>query len=440
MSDYDKSETYIVSLNLTRNKKKISTMVTPFSCEKDIATSLRYKLTLDYTTSMRFHSLLVLSLAIFGAPVHGDRSFWSARPVTHGAPSSSLSRSPRSRALRNIQPQEEGDEDNTNNKDALVPSDGLNLRAGGQKKNISYTNVEQTFKVVIDIFTTTCSVVLPPVVAAGQIVAGVYRTLPKDAIMAQAGLVYCFAGGYFPTLFAAVSAAQHCGIQVMMEATGDLVDEACLAIDAAATKSTKYAATAREVFQQKTLIVLATIDPVKINQAAGALYVTWMGVASVLEREFARTISLSITIADYLQPITRVVIAPPIYMVVPEEYHQWVPVCVGWACKAAAMSLAWRVQRVITASSSSIAGGLMFSRALLRMASKRVPWLKRSKDQDATYLDEIVGLLVAGLGLYSQIGNGFKFEVPFPINLVTWPFEVAERCIQWSITKDSKDV
>jgi len=53
-----------------------------------------------------------------------------------------------------------------------------------------------------------------------------------------------------------------------------------------------------------------------------------------------------------------------------------------------------------------------------------------------TPLEEALGLGVAALGLYSQIGNGLSFEIPFPLSLVTWPFELAERWIQWSITKN----
>jgi hypothetical protein len=318
----------------------------------------------------------------------------------------------------------------------------LELRAGGSNTNtnnnrgLSYTHVEQSLKIVLDILTTTCSVVLPPVVAVTQTVSDLYRALPRDALLAQVGLVYCLAGGYFPTLFAAVSAAQHCGMAVVVDATSDLIDEAVRAVEAASASSSSQSSsswgsssneppTARQIVQQKTLIVLATIDPVKINQAVGALTTTWMGVAAVLEREFARTITLSLTLADYLRPASRLLLGPPLYRIVPEDYHAWVPVTVGWMCKAAAMSLAWRIQRVLTASSSAVAGGLLCSRALLRMAARRLPWLQRRGPIEATYLDEILGFGLAALGLYAQIGNGFSFQVPFPLNLVTWPFEIA---------------
>jgi hypothetical protein len=171
--------------------------------------------------------------------------------------------------------------------------------------------------------------------------------------------------------------------------------------------------------------------------AAGAFYTTWLGVSSVLEREFAKTITLSMTLSGYMQPIVRFILNPPIYFCVPPEYHQWVPILSGWVCKAAAMSVAWRIQRVLSASTSAIAGGLMFARATMRMLSKRgirIFGVIREKERE-TPIDEVFGYLVAGLGLYSQIGRGFDFKIPFPLCLVTWPFDWLEKWIQWQITK-----
>jgi len=323
--------------------------------------------------------------------------------------------------------------------------DIISIRAGGffsnndDETNNNYSTskfsaLDATVRTVLQVVTTTCRTLLPPTVAFVRSVAKVYAALPTDAILAQVGLVYCFAGGYFPTLFAALQAAQHCGWEVAVEAVDDLVDEGLAAVQAC----DYTASTARELLTENTKIVLATIDPVKINQAVAALYTTWMGVSVVLEREFARTIALSVTIGDYLRPITNFLLAPPAYKCIPQSYHKWVPVVLGWGCKAAAMSFAWRIQRVLTAYSSAVAGGLMFSRSCFRMLRKRGVRLFGliPKDCDKSFLDEILGFLVAALGLYSQIGHGFSFDIPFPLNLVTWPFELAERWIQWTITKD----
>lgn len=294
--------------------------------------------------------------------------------------------------------------------------------------------------------------VLPPAVALTKFVVDIYRALPKDAIVAQVGLVYCFAGGYYPTLFSSLQAAQQCGWNVMVQAISELTDEAVRVIQALEdVKTSQFGfdddeavvkrARLRRSFLQKTNVVLATVDPMKINQAAGALYTTWLGVSTVLEREYARVITLSLTMAHYIESVAKFIFAPPAYFCVAKEYHQWVPVVIGWGCKAVAMNIAWRIQRLMTAATSAITGGLLFARATSRMLSKRGVRLFGliNEDHEKTSLDEIIGFLVAGLGFYTQFEsqwrNGFAFNVPFPINLVTWPFDLAENWIQWQITK-----
>ena len=117
------------------------------------------------------------------------------------------------------------------------------------------------------------------------------------------------------------------------------------------------------------------------------------------------------------------------------------------------MNVAWRIQRVMTAATSAVTGGLMFARAITRMLSKRgigllglIPTspeqdeaLRQTDEVPKTPLEEGVGFLIAALGFYTQFEaqwrNGFSFEVPFPVSLITWPFDFAERWIQWQITK-----
>ena len=50
-----------------------------------------------------------------------------------------------------------------------------------------------------------------------------------------------------------------------------------------------------------------------------------------------------------------------------------------------------------------------------------------------TVLDEGLSYVFAGLGFYAQFKSGFK--LPAPMNLLLWPFELAEYYIRWTITK-----
>jgi hypothetical protein len=308
----------------------------------------------------------------------------------------------------------------------------------------------ETVVIIIQIVSTVFCTILPPIAATLRAVVGFYSILPMDAIMAQIGFIYAFAGGYYPTLFAAIQAAQHCGYHDMVKALHILIDEATTAIQACdfpSVKSSSFEFTrkrARDIFMEKTKIVLATIDPVRINEAVAALYTTWLSISIVLEREFARTIALSITIAESIRPVVTFVIRRPLQYCIPSQYFKWIPIIIGWVCKATAMSLAWRIQRVLTAYTSAIAGGLMCSRALFRMIQKRGIrffglFPANESDMEKSHLDEFLGYTIAICGLHSQIGKGFSFEIPFPLNLVTWPFDIAERWIQWQITKKTNE-
>jgi len=59
-------------------------------------------------------------------------------------------------------------------------------------------------------------------------------------------------------------------------------------------------------------------------------------------------------------------------------------------------------------------------------------------DTAPSLLENMIGITVGGIGLYTQIEyqykKNFSFEIPFPITLITWPFDLAERWIQWYIT------
>jgi hypothetical protein len=331
-------------------------------------------------------------------------------------------------------------------------------RLSASQQNILY----ETVAVVWQVISTTGRVVLPPLVASVRATVGFYRALPMDVIVAQIGLVYAFAGGYYPTLFAAIQAAQHCGYPAMIQAIQVLTNEAVVAMracDVASRPSSssfqqRTATTKRDVVMEQARIVLATIDPVRINDAAVALYTAWMSISVVLEREFARTIALSVTLSESIRPVVSFVLNKPLQLCVPVEYNKWIPILIGWSCKAIAMSMAWRIQRVLTAYTSAIAGGMMCSRAVFRMIHQHGfrRWRpRRPHDLDTTttttmanntsnfyYLDDLLGCMIASMGLYSQIGRGFRcVEVPFPLNWITWPLDVIERWIQWQITKEA---
>jgi hypothetical protein len=99
------------------------------------------------------------------------------------------------------------------------------------------------------------------------------------------------------------------------------------------------------------------------------------------------------------------------------------------------MSIAWYIQAVISAVTSAMTGALMISRTALSIARKN-GWtfggLIPDSDDD-TAIDEYTSYVFAFIGCYVQFK--MNFDVPFPMNLILFPFEMAEYFIRWTITK-----
>mmetsp|Transcript_6477 Transcript_6477/g.14304 ORF Transcript_6477/g.14304 Transcript_6477/m.14304 type:complete len:102 (+) Transcript_6477:1208-1513(+) len=99
-----------------------------------------------------------------------------------------------------------------------------------------------------------------------------------------------------------------------------------------------------------------------------------------------------------------------------------------WFCKSIGMSIAWKIQTVISAFTSALAGGLIISRALVLIR------FKGAKNHEDTSADEILSYIFGGAGFYFQYTH--SFSTPFPLNILLWPVGLAEYYIRWSITNE----
>jgi len=271
-----------------------------------------------------------------------------------------------------------------------------------------------------------------------------YNSLPQNELNFLIGCVYCFFGGLYPVLFAAAMAAEYGGRQTIYDAIKDLATEATTIIeqskkdddldnDKNGVKDVNQIS-GKEFVQRKTLLVLQKMNPEKVDTALAAIYKVWLSVAAVLSIRFARTISFSLAIADFLKrPVDRYM-APAVQIAVPDEYDRWVPVVLGWICKSIGMSIAWWLETLRSAFASALKGGLMISRTVYDELLERKIDLGGLivEDHSKTRFDEYMSYGFAFLGFYFQFRMGFS--MPFPFNLILWPFEFAEWFIRYSIT------
>ena len=139
-------------------------------------------------------------------------------------------------------------------------------------------------------------------------------------------------------------------------------------------------------------------------------------------------IALGNGIGESIQKFLTQFVVPLLKVALPEKYHRWVPVLVGYVSRAIGISIAWTAQAFISAAHSGFRGGVMMARMFFQYQAKR----KGEKyDERDSNVDEIIGLVLAGAGFFMQVT--FAFSVPFPFYFVTWPFALMEYWIRWTL-------
>eukprot|EP00405_Crypthecodinium_cohnii_P026771 CAMPEP_0206498252 /NCGR_PEP_ID=MMETSP0324_2-20121206/50836_1 /ASSEMBLY_ACC=CAM_ASM_000836 /TAXON_ID=2866 /ORGANISM="Crypthecodinium cohnii, Strain Seligo" /LENGTH=299 /DNA_ID=CAMNT_0053984309 /DNA_START=148 /DNA_END=1044 /DNA_ORIENTATION=- len=225
-----------------------------------------------------------------------------------------------------------------------------------------------------------------------------FESLPDKVVGASIGFAICFFGGIFPMTIAAVEAWQLCGgaeakrcIMLLYEEgkkvqLANAEDEASKG-STTTTSTTKVDIPAQELMLRKTQLVLKTVEPETVSKGIVGLYTGWIAVLAVLRNRFAKTVTLGERIGAALyEPMKR--FEPAIEDMTPEEYRKWIPVAFRWSCKLLAMSVAWWIQRVISATHSAIKGGLIFGRYLVEfLHEKNIV----SFPPEKAYLDECIG-------------------------------------------------
>jgi len=281
-------------------------------------------------------------------------------------------------------------------------------------------------------------IAIPHIVKFYSMVVEQIAKLPLGLMRALVGFCMCFFGGVFPGTIAAYEAWSLCGGKEAVASLQELYGEFEKVMEANKKdeaddkdgdgKPDIDALDPKELVIHKTKLVLQTVDPTKVSKQVSLLYTGWIGVLATLKIKFAKTVTLGVAIGEKLYGPTEHYVQPIVTKMVEEEYQQWVPVVLKWMCKAVAVSIAWWIQRVISAFHSCIKGGLMFGRELVHYMHEKgyVQF-----DIDDTYIDEGIGWGIAVVGLLTQFY--FGFGVPFPLNFFFLPLNFVEAFIAWSV-------
>ena len=103
----------------------------------------------------------------------------------------------------------------------------------------------------------------------------------------------------------------------------------------------------------------------------------------------------------------------------------------NYACKLVAVSIAWTLQRIISAFHSAVRGGQIAGDALVVMLKNAGVLTHGPHD---SFADEVVGYLLAFFGLATQIKHAFS--LPFPFNLLLLPVSFVEVGLRWCVHAD----
>lgn len=315
----------------------------------------------------------------------------------------------------------------------------LQVKAAAEGQEPPLTELFRQAEPALKIATQAVQKIVPFYIWGGKLVVEVYNTLPIDILHALTGLALCFFGGAYCASIAAVEAFVLMGWTTTHAALEEVYADVKL-IWAAHEDDEKKSGDAEvkgnllscvESLPMRKLRVAADAvrDPEKLTMALGGLYAGWIAVQGTLRLQFARTITLGLSIAEMLDAPALRCGLPVLAHIVPPSFHRWLPTLIRTAAKGVAVFIAWYLHVAIAAFQSALRGGLMCSRALLKWANKR--GLIEVNEED-TNMDEVIGYGLCLLGFYTQICWGFA--LPFPFNIVLLPFTTVEWYIRWSVT------
>lgn len=231
---------------------------------------------------------------------------------------------------------------------------------------------------------------------------------PQLLAPALVGLIMCFFGGCFVTLIAAAEAYRMCGYATTLQCLKDLHEDFEKVLQESRVDDAKDEAqhlTPSELAQRKTLLFLRSVEPSRLSHAVYGLNSGFFAVIATLKLSFAKAITLGNAIGKVIEAPVKRFAVPAFESCLPVEYQKWAEPTVEYMVRSTCISLAWLLQRVLSAVHSAIQGGHLFSRNILNYL-RHFKYIE-IKDED-TYVDEAVAFVLAAVGIWFQLSSGFS--------------------------------
>uniref|UniRef100_A0A7S3XZP1 Uncharacterized protein n=2 Tax=Heterosigma akashiwo TaxID=2829 RepID=A0A7S3XZP1_HETAK len=177
---------------------------------------------------------------------------------------------------------------------------------------------------------------------------------------------------------------------------------------------------------RKVLLFLEHCErPWEVQVAAGGLWASAAAVVATLKVRYAACAALGVGLGNLFRPAARRLLEPALGRALGRRYRRWAPVLVGAACQAAGLALAWLAQRAVSALQGGLRGGQLFARHTLSLAKRAGHF----RGQESALEELLLGLAVAGAGVWFQLTH--LFGLPFPWNVLLLPLRVVEAALVW---------
>jgi len=344
---------------------------------------------------------------------------------------------------------------------AMVRTEDQKLRAEDRKRTMSAfldTAVDKApesvrfikpyVAPVVGVTIDAIDLFLPVALVLFRVVSALWALVPQEALPGMAGAALLFFGGRFPVLIACCEAARMCGLERTMESIALLKHNFQVASEAAAKDDELdedgdgipdvQQISRQELVQRKTMLLLRTIDPVTVESGMTGIYTSAVAVLTTVRLQFAQTITMGATMGELAAKNILRMGAATFNALVAPDLQKWVGPSVRYSCRLVGVSVAFFVQRRVSAFYSALRGAQMLvgciffyyfgqhpqqeqepgSKPKLRVAGKEVDWRYY---MSAEYV-------VAFVGFYSQYRSAFNLS--FPFNILLSPLSFAEWFIQ----------
>lgn len=186
----------------------------------------------------------------------------------------------------------------------------------------------------------------------------------------------------------------------------------------------------KELITRKVKLFFKVADPAKLQEGANGVMSGFAAVVAVLKLQFAQTIALGASLGDMFTRGANKVLRPTLEHLLPADMHKWIPMVLSYLCRAAAITIAWWCQRVISALHSAMRGSdylLSGIFGLLERYNVKIPF-------EVSPNHPSISLAVGIAATYYQAGNWFG--LPFPFNILLLPLRVVEFLLAWIVTYD----